>query len=138
LPCTDGSMFGTGPGFAAVAFGDADDDQGASFPVDLLKLQIRVFPGNVVLEPLIEEDVGRTQFPFNLLRNGAHQVALFPGQGERHLEPFGDLTMEHEGSMQALDPGGKWRFRAVCQNSIGDAIRSLMVTSETPRPPASS
>jgi hypothetical protein len=50
----------------------------------LLKLQVRVSPGDVVLEPLIEKDVWRTEFPFNDLHNGSYELALFSAKRERH------------------------------------------------------
>ena len=77
-------MFGKGPGFAAIPRRDADDREDASFTVDFLQLQVRIIPGNVVLKPLIEENIGRTQFLLHRLGNRAHEFALFPGKGERH------------------------------------------------------
>jgi hypothetical protein len=60
-----------------------------------LKLQVRVSPGDVVLEPLIEKDVWRTEFPFNDLHNGSYELALFSAKRERHHEVLGKLAREH-------------------------------------------
>ena len=50
-------MFGLSPRLASEALRDTDDHEFAFCAVDLLQPEVRITPGDIMLEPFIKEDV---------------------------------------------------------------------------------
>src|SRR6185436_313165 len=90
--------------------------------IDLLEPFIRIGPGDVVLEPLVEEDAPRAELLFYRLCNRPHQLAFLSSQGKGDEEFLWDHTVSHSPLPLRVAPASRRPVEALVGLHAGSAF----------------